>query len=55
MDESKNFFKNHTDKRVSEMHERTKTFKAEKLKEKKRKFEGGKIWLELHLSYLDLR
>ena len=60
MDESKNFFKNHTDKRVSEIHERTKKFKAERLKEKIRKnskthrkrkeekFRGRKkIWKEL--------
>ena len=37
MDESKGSFKNHTDKRISEIQERARKFKAGKLKEKMRK------------------
>ena len=37
MDESKESFKSHTDKRISEIQERTKKFKTAKLKEKMRK------------------
>ena len=37
MDESKEFFKNHTDRRISEISERAKKLRAEKIKEKMRK------------------
>ncbi len=37
MKESSNrFFKNHTDRRIKEIQERTKNFKAEKIKVKRR-------------------
>ena len=37
MDESKESFKSHTDKRISEIQERTRNLKEEKIKEKMRK------------------
>jgi hypothetical protein len=37
MNESKKSFKNHTDKRISEIYERTRKLKAAKIKEKMRK------------------
>ncbi len=43
MKESSNrFFKNHTDRRIKEIQERTKNFKAEKIKEKRRDTRTGK-------------
>jgi hypothetical protein len=37
MVESSRYFKVHTDRRISEIHERARNFKAEKIKEKIRK------------------
>jgi hypothetical protein len=37
MDELNKYFKDHTDRRIREIHERTKNIKAEKIKEKMRK------------------
>jgi len=37
MNESKESYKNHMDKRIREMYERTRKIKAEKIKEKMRK------------------
>ncbi len=43
MKESSNrFFKNHTDRRIKEIQERTKNFKAEKIKVKRRDTRTGK-------------